>query len=150
MDEVVASVKRVTDIMAEIASASQEQSAGIAQVNLSIIEMDSMTQQNAALVEEAAAAAQSLQDQAGELAHVVSIFKLVEGELPQAAPSTSLAVRAPVKAAPRPALKAPRAAAKKPAAAVAAEAAPSAAAPAAPAKPKKVAATAGADEWEEF
>jgi hypothetical protein len=49
-------------------------------VNLSIIEMDSMTQQNAALVEQAAAAAQSLQDQASELAHVVSIFKLVEGE----------------------------------------------------------------------
>src|SRR4029079_7693992 len=80
MDEVVASVKRVTDIMSEIANASQEQSAGIEQVNLWIIEMDSMTQQNAALVEEAAAAAQSLQDQAAELAHVVSIFKLVEGE----------------------------------------------------------------------
>jgi methyl-accepting chemotaxis protein len=80
MDEVVSSVRRVTDIMSEIANASQEQSAGIAQVNQSIIEMDSMTQQNAALVEEAAAAAQSLQDQAGELARVVSIFKLVEGE----------------------------------------------------------------------
>jgi methyl-accepting chemotaxis protein len=59
MDEVVSSVRRVTDIMSEIANASQEQSAGIAQVNQSIIEMDSMTQQNAALVEEAAAAAQS-------------------------------------------------------------------------------------------
>ena len=80
MDEVVASVKRVTDIMSEIANASQEQSAGIEQVNLSIIEMDSMTQQNAALVEEAAAAAKSLQDQAAELAEVVSIFKLAEGE----------------------------------------------------------------------
>ncbi|MES2300375.1 MAG: methyl-accepting chemotaxis protein [Pseudomonadota bacterium] len=80
MDEVVASVRRVTDIMSEIANASQEQSAGIEQVNRSIIEMDSMTQQNAALVEQAAAAAQSLQDQASELAEVVSIFKLVEGE----------------------------------------------------------------------
>ena len=80
MDEVVARVRRVTDIMGEIANASQEQSAGIEQVNHAIIEMDSMTQQNAALVEEAAAAAQSLQDQAGELARVVSIFKLVEGE----------------------------------------------------------------------
>ena len=149
MDEVVASVKRVTDIMGEIANASQEQSAGIAQVNLSIIEMDSMTQQNAALVEEAAAAAQSLQDQASELAHVVSIFKLVEGEQPQiAAPSHSLALApaaaakpAPVKpAAARPALKKPVAAVRKPAA-PAAEA---------PAKPKKVAAAAGADEWEEF
>ena len=146
MDEVVASVKRVTDIMAEIASASQEQSAGIAQVNMSIIEMDSMTQQNAALVEEAAAAAQSLQDQASELAHVVSIFKLVEGELPHAAAiGTSVAVKpAPVKPAPRPAaLKAPRAAVKKPAPAPEAPAA-------APAKPKKAAVAAGADEWEEF
>jgi methyl-accepting chemotaxis protein len=80
MDEVVASVKRVTDIMGEIANASAEQSAGIEQVNHSIIEMDSMTQQNAALVEEAAAAAQSLQDQAAELARVVSIFKLTDGE----------------------------------------------------------------------
>jgi methyl-accepting chemotaxis protein len=64
MDEVVDSVKRVTDIMSEIANASAEQSAGIEQVNLSIIEMDGMTQQNAALVEQAAAAFQSLQDQA--------------------------------------------------------------------------------------
>jgi methyl-accepting chemotaxis protein len=147
MDEVVASVKRVTDIMGEIANASQEQSAGIAQVNLSIIEMDSMTQQNAALVEEAAAAAQSLQDQASELAHVVSIFKLVEGELPQATVSTSVAVK-PVAAKPavRPAaLKAPRPAVKKPAPAAEAPAA----APA-PAKPKKAPVAAGADEWEEF
>ncbi|WP_070300490.1 methyl-accepting chemotaxis protein, partial [Janthinobacterium sp. HH100] len=96
MGEVVDSVRRVTDIMSEIASASQEQSAGIEQVNLSIIEMDGMTQQNAALVEQAAAAAQSLQDQAAELSHVVSIFKLVEGEQKPAAAS----VPAPVAAAP--------------------------------------------------
>lgn len=76
IDEVVSSVRHVTDIIAEISSASQEQSTGIEAVNLAIIEMDGMTQQNAALVEEAAAAAQSLQDQAGELAKVVSIFKL--------------------------------------------------------------------------
>jgi methyl-accepting chemotaxis protein len=149
MDEVVASVKRVTDIMGEIANASQEQSAGIAQVNLSIIEMDSMTQQNAALVEEAAAAAQSLQDQASELAHVVSIFKLVEGEEPQiAAPSHSLALApaasAPAKPVARPALKKPASAVRKPVAAAAPAPAPAAA------KPKKVAAAAGADEWEEF
>src|SRR5476649_2470769 len=97
MGEVVDSVRRVTDIMSEIASASQEQSAGIAQVNLSIIEMDGMTQQNASLVEEAAAAAQSLQDQAAELAHVVSIFKLVEGE---EKPSAYVPVQAELKAAP--------------------------------------------------
>ena len=76
MEEVVESVKRVTDIMGEITAASQEQSAGIAQVNQAIIEMDGVTQQNAALVEEAASAAQSLQDQAADVASVVSVFKL--------------------------------------------------------------------------
>jgi methyl-accepting chemotaxis protein len=76
MEEVVASVRRVTDIMGEITSASQEQSAGIAQVNSTILEMDETTQQNAALVEEAAAAAASMQDQAANLARVVSVFKL--------------------------------------------------------------------------
>jgi methyl-accepting chemotaxis protein len=146
MDEVVASVKRVTDIMSEIANASAEQSAGIEQVNLSIIEMDSMTQQNAALVEEAAAAAQSLQDQAGELARVVSIFKLVEGEQVQefapaaVAATTALAVRAPVvRRAPA------RPIAKKPVPPVAATEAPEVAA-----RPKKAATTGGNDEWEEF
>ncbi|WP_432382291.1 methyl-accepting chemotaxis protein [Duganella sp. P38] len=144
MDEVVNSVRRVTDIMSEIANASQEQSAGIAQVNQSIIEMDSMTQQNAALVEEAAAAAQSLQDQAGELARVVSIFKLVEGEertvavaAPALAPAAKVAVIKPITAA-RPVKK------------LAAKPAP---APAPAAKPKKVASaasTASSDEWEEF
>ena len=76
MEEVVASVRRVTDIMGEITSASQEQSAGIAQVNSTILEMDETTQQNAALVEEAAAAAASMQDQAANLQRVVSVFKL--------------------------------------------------------------------------
>ena len=76
MDEVVSSVRRVTDIMGEITSASQEQSVGIASVNRTILEMDETTQQNAALVEEAAAAAASMQDQAANLARVVSVFKL--------------------------------------------------------------------------
>jgi methyl-accepting chemotaxis protein len=153
MDEVVASVKRVTDIMSEIANASAEQSAGIEQVNHSIIEMDSMTQQNAALVEEAAAAAQSLQDQAGELARVVSIFKLAEGEESQSELLSALAVQAApaVPVAQRPALKrtGARPALKKPASApVRAEPADAEPAPAA-VKPKKAAATAN-DEWEEF
>ncbi|QNB01371.1 methyl-accepting chemotaxis protein [Massilia sp. Se16.2.3] len=146
MDEVVASVKRVTDIMGEIANASAEQSAGIEQVNMSIIEMDSMTQQNAALVEEAAAAAQSLQDQAGELARVVSIFKLVEGEQQQAAVEPVLAAPAatvPAVRAPQPRAQAARPALKKPAA-QAAKAAPR------PGKPKKPTVAAGNDEWEEF
>ncbi|MEO5932963.1 MAG: methyl-accepting chemotaxis protein [Duganella sp.] len=76
MDEIVASVKRVTDIMAGIAVATQEQDTGIEQVNQAITEMDSVTQQNAALVEEAAAAAEALQDQAVSLAQLVSVFKL--------------------------------------------------------------------------
>jgi methyl-accepting chemotaxis protein len=85
MADVVDSVKRVTDIMAEIASASQEQSDGIEQVNQAIGQMDQVTQQNAALVEEAAAAAASMQEQAGSLAEAVSIFKLDVRAMPQAA-----------------------------------------------------------------
>ncbi len=76
MNEIVASVKRVTDIMGEISAASREQEAGIGEINQAITEMDGMTQQNAALVEEAAAAAGSLQDQADNLVQVVSLFKL--------------------------------------------------------------------------
>ena len=76
MAEVVASVRRVTDVVAEISAASSEQSTGIEEVNLAITQMDEVTQQNAALVEQAAAAAQSMQEQAANLASVVSIFKL--------------------------------------------------------------------------
>ncbi len=76
MDEIVTSIKRVTDIMAEISAASGEQSAGIEQVNLAITQMDEVTQQNAALVEEAAAAAESLEEQAQNLSASVSVFKI--------------------------------------------------------------------------
>jgi|GEM_PF-235700 len=76
MQEIVTSVKRVTDIIAEIAAASQEQSAGIEQVNDAIMKMDDVTQQNTALVEEAAAAAESMMEQADELMNAVSVFKL--------------------------------------------------------------------------
>jgi methyl-accepting chemotaxis protein len=76
MDEVVTSVRRVTDIMGEIMAATDEQSTGIQQVNQAITQMDEVTQQNAALVEQAAAAAESLQDQAAILANVVGTFKL--------------------------------------------------------------------------
>jgi methyl-accepting chemotaxis protein len=78
MNEVVASVKRVTDIMSEIALAGQEQSAGIAQVNQAIAQMDQVTQQNAALVEEAAAAADSMRDQATQLSTIVGRFKVAD------------------------------------------------------------------------
>ncbi|MGJ7501121.1 methyl-accepting chemotaxis protein [Variovorax sp. ZT5P49] len=79
MDEIVGSVRRVTDIMGEITAASQEQTSGIEQINQAITQMDQVTQQNAALVEEASAAAQSLQEQAGSLVQSVSIFKLGAG-----------------------------------------------------------------------
>ncbi len=76
MDQVVISVERLTSIMLEITSASSEQSTGIGQVNQAITQIDSMTQQNAALVEQAAAAAASMQDQAGHLASLVASFKM--------------------------------------------------------------------------
>jgi len=76
MQEVVESVKRVTDIVSEIAAASNEQTAGIEQINLAISQMDQVTQQNASLVEQAAAASEAMQEQAGNLAHMVGVFKL--------------------------------------------------------------------------
>lgn len=78
MKEVVSSVQRVTDIMSEITAASHEQSMGIEEVNRAISQMDETTQQNAALVEQAAAAAKAMQDQAGHLEELVYKFKLAE------------------------------------------------------------------------
>ncbi|HEX7645351.1 MAG TPA: methyl-accepting chemotaxis protein [Burkholderiaceae bacterium] len=80
MDEIVTSVKHVADIMGEITAASQEQSSGIEEINRAIAQMDEMTQQNAALVEQAAAAAESMQSQVGKLAESVAVFKLQEGD----------------------------------------------------------------------
>ena len=76
MSEIVGSVQRVSDIIGEITAASAEQSDGIGQVNTSVTQLDQMTQQNAALVEQSAAAAESLKDQAHRLAEVVAVFKL--------------------------------------------------------------------------
>ncbi len=76
MQEIVASVQRVSDIITEISSATGEQSQGIGQVGVAVTQLDQMTQQNAALVEESAAAAQSLRDQAQQLAGVVATFRL--------------------------------------------------------------------------
>jgi methyl-accepting chemotaxis protein len=92
MSDVVASIRRVTDIMAEITSATQEQTGGIEQVNQAIGQMDRVTQQNAALVEEAAAAAASMQEQAAQLAEVVGVFKVGRGP-GSAAPAGRLAAR---------------------------------------------------------
>jgi len=114
MEEIVASVSRVTDIMGEITAASQEQTTGIEQINQAITQMDQVTQQNAALVEEAAAAAASLQEQAGSLSQVVSVFTLegnqaalrrpaLSGKAPSPRPATATAgeARRPRAVAPR-------------------------------------------------
>ncbi|MES2165224.1 MAG: methyl-accepting chemotaxis protein [Pseudomonadota bacterium] len=90
MEEVVGSIGRVTAIMAEISNASSEQTNGIEQINSSITQMDHVTQQNAALVEQAAAAADAMQEQAAKLADAVSIFKLGDATPRRAAPSASL------------------------------------------------------------
>ncbi|NHZ34202.1 methyl-accepting chemotaxis protein [Massilia rubra] len=101
MAEIVASITRVTGIMSGIASASMEQTAGIEQVNIAISQMDEVTQQNAALVEEAAAAAGAMQEQAATLAQVVSVFKLSNDH---AAGAAAPARRAPARTPPRMAL----------------------------------------------
>jgi aerotaxis receptor len=102
MKEIIAAVKRVTDIMAEIAAASNEQRAGIDQVNTAITQIDEVTQQNAALVEEAAAATESMEEQAKALMRAVSIFKLDGGRKVRTAakPPTRHSVAHRVAAAP--------------------------------------------------
>ncbi len=98
MSDIVEAVRRVTDIMAEIAAASDEQSRGIQQVSQAVTEMDNVTQQNASLVEQASAAAASLEDQAGKLTQAVAAFRLSDAP---AAP-TQTAVRAGAVKAPPP------------------------------------------------
>ncbi|NDI86602.1 methyl-accepting chemotaxis protein [Undibacterium crateris] len=102
MDEIVTSVQHVADIMSEITAASQEQSSGIEQVNLAITQMDEMTQQNAALVEQAAAAAESMEEQSVSLAQAVSVFKLNTGNVMSASARPAVRevkVQAPAKKA---------------------------------------------------
>ncbi|PPE64886.1 methyl-accepting chemotaxis protein, partial [Caldimonas caldifontis] len=76
MDEIVASVRRVSDIIGEITAAASEQNDGIGQINVAVTQLDQMTQQNAALVEESAAAAHSLQQQVGTLMSLVQTFRV--------------------------------------------------------------------------
>ncbi|MGY1411261.1 methyl-accepting chemotaxis protein [Luteimonas sp. A611] len=103
MGEIVTSVKRVTDIIADISAASQEQSAGIEQVNQAITQMDEGTQQNAALVEEATAAARSMEQQAGQLVQTVAVFRVrderparsAKDRVPVAAQTPSSVVKLP-------------------------------------------------------
>ncbi|MBD8654698.1 MCP four helix bundle domain-containing protein [Oxalobacteraceae sp. CFBP 13730] len=94
MQEIVESVRRVTDIMTEISAASVEQTAGIEQINQAVAQMDEGTQQNAALVEEAAAASASMQDQAAMLAAAVAVFRIDAGQMADAAPADVGVVRA--------------------------------------------------------
>ncbi|MGL4694065.1 MAG: methyl-accepting chemotaxis protein [Stenotrophomonas maltophilia] len=105
MTEIVTSVQKVTDIMAEISAASQEQSAGIEQVSQTVVQLDETTQQNAALVEEATAAARAMEEQAVALSGAVARFRLAaqhDGQRQPPAVSTR-AVSSPVAASPRPA-----------------------------------------------
>ncbi|MDI7505245.1 methyl-accepting chemotaxis protein, partial [Cronobacter dublinensis] len=105
MKEIVQAVTRVTDIMGEIASASDEQSRGIEQVSLAVSQMDSVTQQNAALVQESAAAAAALEDQAEQLRQAVAAFKVSRGLV--SAPKTSGAAPLARVETAKPALAAP-------------------------------------------
>ncbi|MEZ2585556.1 methyl-accepting chemotaxis protein [Kluyvera intermedia] len=95
MGEIVNAVTRVTDIMGEIASASDEQSRGIDQVGLAVAEMDRVTQQNASLVEESAAAAAALEEQASRLTQAVAVFRIQQGQANAERESVSTAAPAP-------------------------------------------------------
>ena len=152
MADIVQSVQRVTDMIGEITAASSEQSSGISQVNQAVGNLDQMTQQNAALVEESAAAAQSLREQAEHLAQVVSVFKVNGAAYTGVAPPVHVAHK-PAPQAPRvPSAPAKTAMAGKPATQRIAQTAPAGTKPA-PAKAKALAPALaqGADEdWESF
>ncbi|MFT7772604.1 methyl-accepting chemotaxis protein [Roseateles sp.] len=140
MTEIVASVQRVTDIIGEISAAAREQSEGIGVVNGSVVQLDQMTQQNAALVEESAAAAESLREQSARMAEVISVFRL--GTSTQRAPAVKPSAPATlVPAAPKPAPAKPASKASvKPS--VKADVKPAAAKKAAPPAPRPAAAPA--------
>ncbi|RZL36742.1 MAG: methyl-accepting chemotaxis protein [Rubrivivax sp.] len=140
MTEVVGSIQRVTDIMGEITAASVEQSAGVSQVGEAIGQMDRVTQQNAALVEESAAAAESLKMQARQLVDAVAVFRLAQAPRPATAPATASAAK-PYRAAAAAAPSRPTQPLRKPAPAVTKPAA----------RPSLAAAVATADgEWAAF
>jgi methyl-accepting chemotaxis protein len=150
LEQIVASVKKVSDIVAEIAAASREQSSGIEQVNRAIMQMDELTQQNAALVEQATASSQAMAQQAGELNEMMGTYSLSE--------SLAAVVKAPVPrpsaapAAQPPAPQSERRAANRPWSGRAAKAAAPAAddAPVAQAGRKRAEAASGDSDWREF
>ena len=156
MTEVVTSIRRVTDIMGEISAASAEQSSGVAQVSEAVSSMDQTTQQNAALVEQMAAAASSLKSQAQELVQVVAVFKLPGGHQAVSLPKTQVRSSSPKPfAGPNRRLEAPKPAAKPASATAYKPAAPKTApvhkaAAAAPKTSSKVTPAGGDDDWETF
>jgi methyl-accepting chemotaxis protein len=143
MNEVVSSIRRVTDIMGEISAASNEQSQGVSQVGEAVVQMDHTTQQNAALVEEIAAAASSLKTQAEDLVQIVAVFKLSPTSGQAAAPRSrpEISKRSGSSVSPRPvAAKGPALAAKPKVLLGSSK----------PSAPIKVAKSDAADEWESF
>jgi len=140
MDEIVTAVKRVTDIMSEISAASQEQSSGIDQINQAVTQMDEATQQNAALVEEASAAAESMKEQSRVLTQAVSMFKFtVRTERVASEPATKKLPAATLTKLPN-----RRSIIKKAAAEIGMDAAEKS-----PLTPRRAAAV-GGNDWEEF
>ena len=101
MDQVIESVSKVSRVMAEIAHSTREQSTGIGQVNQAVIQIDDITQQNAALVEQAAAAAGNLVEQARNVSQAMAVFKLQHGARSSARPAMPPAQTAPARAKPK-------------------------------------------------
>ena len=154
MNDIVAQVKRVADLIGEISSSAHEQTSGIEQINQAIVQLDNVTQQNAALVEEAAAAADSLNQQAGRMVDVVSIFKLAGGTV--AVKASTLSAKSVPRNVPK---NMPRLASRPSAPALARpRPAPARIAPKPVAAPKRLTASAhtaakssaGDDQWETF
>ena len=150
MDEIVSSVKRVSDIIGEISTGASEQVTGIGGVNRAVVELDQMTQQNSALVEQSAAAASSMKDQAHHLSEIVSQFKL-SGQTQRPAVASRARAPAPAPAQAR-AIAAPtRKVAARPAPASLPKPARRPVPPPAAARPTPApSAAAAADEWETF
>jgi len=154
LEQIVASVKKVSDIVAEIAAASREQSSGIEQVNRAVMQMDELTQQNAALVEQATASSQAMADQARELNEMMARYQ-VNGEVgtsrTSTRPSASHASAAPVASAADGVSTDRRSKARPWAKRSAAAGLPAAAAAPAPAPRKPAVVAAGSDsDWQEF
>jgi len=154
MSEIVSSVQRVTDIIGEITAAASEQSDGISTVNQSVVQLDQMTQQNAALVEESAAAAESLKDQAHRLSQVVGVFRLSDDAAPAAyaqAPRPTAAPKPPAATASAAAKSKSTAAAKRPPATAGTKTHKPAPAPAPVAAPAPAKSSGGGEgDWESF